>query len=253
MIEEPCQGANKAFSDSTAVPLTGVGPIVGIMMLETRFQRFPGDIGHPESQAYPCLYRTVDTATVARVVTARPLPSALIERFVDAGHELIAEGAALLATSCGFLHGEQQRLADALGVPVVSSALVLLPLVQSLHGSNGPVGVLTFDAHALSTRHLGAAVSHPVVVEGLHPSAYFRRVVSEDLIEADAVRMREDALLAARALARHAPSAVVLECTNLSPWRGDIRDALGGVAVFDIHDAIACCHSALGGDAATPC
>ena len=246
MVVEPHDGAKLLAAGMRADARSCTGPIVGVLMLDTRFPRFPGDIGHPESLPYPSLHRTIEAATVAEVVANRPLPDTLVERFIEEGRELVDAGAGLLVTSCGFLHAEQSRLADGVGVPLISSALVLLPLIQSLHGSRGPIGILTFDARALGERHLSGAGSIPIVIEGMQSSAYFHRVISEDLLEADASMMRADAVRAARALARHAPSAVVLECTNLSPWRNEIRDAFGGVAVFDLHDAIACCRGALG-------
>ena len=47
-----------------AVPL-------GVLMLQTRFPRPPGDIGHPASFDFPVLYRVVQGASAARVVRER--------------------------------------------------------------------------------------------------------------------------------------------------------------------------------------
>ena len=214
-------------------------PVVGVLMLDTRFPRFPGDIGNPASIAGPSRYRRVPRATVGRVVGARAVSASLLAAFVAAGHELVADGATLIVTSCGFLHAAQDALAHALPVPVATSSLVLLPRVHARYGGGGPIGVLTFDARALGPVHLGAARALPLVVQGMEDSAYFHAMIAEDRPDADRAGLERDAIRAARTLATRSPAAVVLECTNLSPYRNAIADALGGVPVFDLHDAIA--------------
>lgn len=218
-------------------------PLVGVLMLDTRFPRFPGDVGDPRSFAGRSLHRRVPRATVARIVAGEPPSAPLVDAFVAAGRALVADGAEVVVTSCGFLHAVQGTLARALPVPVATSALVLLETLHARHGARGPIGVLTFDARALGPVHLGAAAALPLVVEGLERSAHFHRVIAGDLPVADRAAMERDAVRAARRLARRAPAAVVLECTNLSPFRAAIAAALGGAPVFDLHDAIA----ALGG------
>ena len=213
-------------------------PVVGVLMLETRFPRFAGDIGGPGSLPYPTRHRAVPSASVGRVIDDAPLPPALLERFVVAGRELAAEGVSLLVTSCGFLHAAQETLARALPVPIITSSLVLLEQVHALHGGNGPVGILTFDARRLGARHLGAGARLRPVVQGMERSPHFHPVIAEDRVRADRGAMERDAIAAARQLARARPGAVVLECTNLSPYRAAIERALGGVPVFDLHDAI---------------
>ena len=213
-------------------------PVVGVLMLDTRFPRFLGDVGNPASIDGPSRHRRVPRATVARVVGAAPVSDELFAAFVAAGHALVADGASLIVTSCGFLHAVQDALAAALPVPVATSSLVLLPGVHARHGGDGPIGVLTFDARELGPAHLGAARALPLVVRGLEGSAHFHPVIAGDRPEADRAAMERDACDAARSLARHSPGAVVLECTNLSPYRDAIADALGGVPVYDLHDAI---------------
>ena len=50
---------------------TVYGACVGILMLETRFPRIPGDIGHAVTWPFPVLYKVVRGATAERVTTAR--------------------------------------------------------------------------------------------------------------------------------------------------------------------------------------
>ena len=46
---------------------TVYGACVGILMLETRFPRIPGDIGHAATWPFPVIYKVVRGATGERV------------------------------------------------------------------------------------------------------------------------------------------------------------------------------------------
>ncbi|MEC4688215.1 MAG: aspartate/glutamate racemase family protein, partial [Nitrospirota bacterium] len=100
-------------------------------MLNTRFPRPPGDIGNPETWPFPVRYEVVEPATVGRVVTADPPVDLLLAPFVAAGERLVAAGARAITTSCGFLALFQAELTQALPVPVMTSSLIQVPMVQA--------------------------------------------------------------------------------------------------------------------------
>ena len=89
------------------------GASVGILMLETRFPRIPGDIGHAATWPFPVLYKVVRGATGERVTTARANDNStgLLDAFLSAGAELVQDGADGITTSCGFLSIYQRELA----------------------------------------------------------------------------------------------------------------------------------------------
>jgi hypothetical protein len=87
---------------------------LGVLMLDTRFTRFVGDIGNPQSYDEPVLFEVVRGATVDKVVPARTPP--LIDDFIAAGERLIARGADAITTGCGFLvlnHVERRAILAA--------------------------------------------------------------------------------------------------------------------------------------------
>jgi len=220
---------------TAAVPAT---PCVGVLMLESRFPRPEGDIGNPRSWPCPTLYRTVAGAGVRQVASNAPLSPTLIARFVEAARALEADGADIVTTSCGFLADIQPQLAGAIGVPVVTSSLLLLPELHARLGPQRPLGVITFDARALACRGL-VRTRGPVLVEGLAPDGELCRVIADDLPRLDTARARADVLRAAHALKSRAPdlAAIVLECTNLGPYRQAVAEATG-VPVYDLRDAV---------------
>jgi len=98
------------------------GAKVGILMLETRFPRIPGDMGHAETWPFPVLYKVVPGASPRRVVCdgAR----GLLDKFLDAAEELVRLGADGITTTCGFLSLYQREIAAHVGVPVATSSLM---------------------------------------------------------------------------------------------------------------------------------
>ncbi len=219
--------------------VTAGRPRLGVVVLDTAFPRPVGDIGNPASFDWETRYRVVPGVTVPSVVTGDEVAAELVERLVDAVVALARDGVDLIATSCGFLGALQAELQRASRVPVLSSALCLLPLLRSVYGSGRPLGVITFDARVLSRRHFGPWFDEELVIEGLEQGSELHRVIAGNLPQMDTRAARADAVVAARRLLGHAPSvgAVVLECTNLAPYRAEIRAAIGR-PVYDINSAI---------------
>lgn len=197
--------------------------VLGVLMLDTRFVRLPGDIGHPATFSGAVRYAVVAGASPKRVV--REHDPALLAPFIDAARHLVDEHAAsAITTSCGFLVLWQQALQDALPVPVWTSSLLLLPDLPR-------AGVVTVDAAALGPEHLRAAGARAATpVEGLAPGCALQRTLLEDrAAELDVEDARQQVVDAAlRLLARDpALTDIVLECANMPPYAEAVRRATG--------------------------
>ncbi|WP_088279737.1 hypothetical protein [Ideonella sp. A 288] len=201
---------------------------LGILMLQTRFPRLPGDVGHPATWRMPVRRAVVAGASPQRVVRERS--AGLLQPFIDTARTLVDDGAAAITTSCGFLALFQHELQAALPVPVWTSSLLQLAELAPLRP-----GVITVDAQALSADHLRAAGAAPdTPVEGLAPGCSLQRTLLDDLPTLDERAAQADAVDAARRLLRRHPGlgALVLECTNLPPHAEAIRQATG----LPVHD-----------------
>src|ERR1700747_1966107 len=95
------------------------GARLGILMLETRFPRIPGDMGNGNTWPFPVLYKVVPGATPDRVV--RHKSQGLLNAFLDAGDGVVQLGPGGNATTCGFLALYQRELAENGRVPVAAS------------------------------------------------------------------------------------------------------------------------------------
>ncbi len=214
------------------------GATVGILMLEARFPRVPGDMGNALSWPFPVHYRVVRGASPDRVVRRRA--EGLLEPFVEAAKDLVATGADGITTNCGFLSLFQREIADAVGVPVATSSLMQIPTVQSLLPQGQRVGVLTVSKETLTPAHLqaaGVALDTPVV--GTEGGREFTRAILGNEPELDTEKSRLDLLDAGRELLDGHPEvgAIVLECTNMVPYAAELRRALG-VPVFSIYSFV---------------
>lgn len=207
---------------------------IGVLMLDTHFQRLPGDIGNGRTWPFPVQFRVVRGADPAAIVHGRP--EEFLEPFIAAALDLVACGVRGITTSCGFLALLQRELAEALPVPVATSSLLQAPLIEAMLPAGQQVGILTFAAEALTARHLAAVGVRPgTPVEGLPPDSLFRQVYGNRGGVSDVSRLEEEVVAAARALVERHPNigAVLCECTNLPPHSAAIAAATGR-PVFDI-------------------
>ena len=214
------------------------GASVGILLLESRFPRIPGDGGNAGTWPFPMLYRVVGGATPDKVVRDRD--GGIVEDFAAAARELVAIGADGITTNCGFLVLYQDRLAQACGVPVAASSLLQVPWVERLLPPGRRVGVVTVEAGSLTPRHLECAGARPdTPVEGTEGGAEFTRVLLGDELELDVGRAREEVIAAARRLVERNRDigAIVLECTNMPPYAAEVSRAVG-LPVYDFYSFV---------------
>ncbi len=217
---------------------TVYGATVGILMLETRFPRIPGDAGNAGTWPFPVLYKVVRGASPDHVV--RRAAEGLAERFIDAARELVADGADGITTNCGFLALFQNQLADAAGVPVASSSLMQVPMLQGLLPRGRRVGVLTISRADLTPEHLkasGAPMDTPIA--GTDEGREFSRAILDDEPTMDVDLARADLIDAGHQLIKEFPEtgAIVLECTNMVPYAADLRQTLG-LPVYSIYSFV---------------
>lgn len=218
---------------------TSAPGFIGLLRLDTRFPRPIGDVGNPNSYRFPVRERVVTGASAGRVV--RGDATALIGPFVAAGRELVEAGAVAVTTSCGFLAPFQREFAAALPVPVAASSLIQVGWLAAMLPPGRRVGVLTIDAEALGPAHLAAAGAPPdTPVAGLPPDGALASTVFGDLPTLDRARACAEVVEAGLRLRAATPGlgAIVLECTNLPPYRDALARAVG-VPIHDIGTLLA--------------
>lgn len=208
------------------------GMALGILMLDSKFARIPGDVGNATTYDFPVVFKIIDGAGGDRVLSGDP---SLLEPFLQGAKELEAAGCKAITTSCGFLAAFQKELAAAVNVPVFTSSLLQAELVSKMLRPDQVVGIITAHSGSLGEKHFaGAGIAHvPKVVIGLEDTFFLDAFNSPDgSYDTDDLR-REMVAHAKKLTAQHPEiGALVFECTNMPPFAAAVQEATG-LPVFD--------------------
>jgi|SRR5882672_6382730 len=222
------------------------GAPLGILMLEARFPRIPGDMGNATTWPFPVLYRVVRGASPEKVVLQGA--RGLLPDFIEAAQDLVRLGAEAITTNCGFLSLFQNELAAAVAVPVATSSLMQVRWVQATLPPGKHVGVLTISGSTLTPAHLesaGVPLDTPVVGTE-NGREFFRVLIKAEKDDMDIELARQDIVDAGKQLVARNPDvgAIVLECTNMPPYSAALQAEVG-LPVYDIYSMINWFHAGL--------
>lgn len=210
---------------------------LGILLLDTAFPRIPGDVGNELSYPFPVHLKSVQGATVQKVVyDADP---SVRELFIEAAQELADFGVAAVTSSCGFLSPIQKDVAGAVeNIPVFLSSLMQVPLAYVM--TQHMVAVITANAGNLTPIVLesaGITKDIPIVIAGLEDIPAFSDPILKDGSTLDRDIIEGEIVLVANQLMDAHPEigSFVFECHNLAPY-GQAVHRSTGKPVFDIID-----------------
>lgn len=211
-------------------------PPLGILMLEGKMADVPGCMACEATFPYPVVRKVVRGS---RTPLSAEEAWAMLPLYVEAARELEREGVAAITANCGLIALLQKELAAAVSVPVVTSALLMVPDLHRLVGGRR-IGILTFFIHAVGERNYNASGwssdDIPIALGGVgdsEPWLTFLRTkeVPPDLRE----QLTADLLAVVRGLLAEHPDigAFVSECTMLPACLQAVREEVG-MPVYDI-------------------
>lgn len=209
-------------------------PSLTVLQLDTVFPRIPGDVASEMTYRQPIVINKIPGASVETVISERP-DQYDIRPFEKACAQIKT---GLGVSSCGFLGYWQDHLNNLCGPPFVASSLSDLTLWQQ-HYEKDEIAILTFDAEVLSTplyQPLLAGFSGLVI--GMSTDMHLRQVISEDKSMLDQKKAEMEILdLLSDYLSQSNIKALVLECTNLPPYKSAIKEKFN-VEIYDILTSI---------------
>ncbi|HOO89672.1 MAG TPA: aspartate/glutamate racemase family protein [Syntrophales bacterium] len=212
------------------------GQAIGIIMLEARFPRIPGDIGNATTWDFPVVYEIVRGISPSMVVRREGFAG--LQNFIDAARNLEADGVRAITTSCGFLAPFQKELSNSVSIPVFTSSLMQVPLVYPMLKKGQKVGIITINAEALTEDHLAGAGADriPTVIYGMEGYPEFTPTIVGDGETLNMRHMQDEMIACGRHMLEDHPEvgAIVLECTNMPPYAAGLQEATG-LPVFDIY------------------
>lgn len=211
---------------------------LGILMLDTAFPRYEGDIGNPQTFDFPIVKKTINGAFPKELVEKDP--SSFLPKFIDAAIDLQAKGAKIIATSCGFLTPYQFELEKVLKIPVLTSSLYLWQNLQEKHKASGVVGIQTISKSSLTRRHLDAAgIPFDSPIGSTESFEHFTQQILNNSPTLDFEKSEKENVAAAQELASKNPNlaAILLECTNMPPYADAISKATN-LPVYSVNDGL---------------
>ncbi len=222
---------------------TNYGQDIGVLMLDTKFPRIPGDIGNARTyEGIPIRFKIVKGADAPKIMGKAPAEE-VMQPFIDAAKELEAEGVKAITTSCGFLAAYQRLLADAVDIPVFTSALMLAPLVHTMINKNKKIGIFTERDWNMTEEHFNnvgwSSKDIPVAVSGMLEGSKFPALFIDNGIEEDFDELQKCMEeITVRHMKNHPDTgAIIFECTNFGPWSKRVQE-IAKVPVFGINQLL---------------
>ena len=210
------------------------GEAIGILLLDTSVPFIPGDVANATTYDFPVRFQKVEGFTVARAIGKDPTA---YEALKAAAEDLVVQGVRAVTGDCGFMALHQERLAEALDVPVFLSSLMQIPFMLAVLGKTAKVGVITADSRSLDGDLLaavGVAERERLVTKGLQNKEAFYSFAIGETGTLDTEAVEAEVIEAGRRIVAgdHAVQALLLECSLLPPYAAALQAAVH-LPVFD--------------------
>lgn len=210
------------------------GQRVGILVFDQKSPRVPGDPGHSSTFDFQVCYEIIDGQFRELISGSDEIKIKLI----SAVKNLESKGIKAVIGDCGLMALYQREISACTSIPVLSSSLVLVPLIWNLIGRIGSIGIITGHSSLLNREHLkkvGITKDINIVIQGMEEEPHFCEVVINGGLDLNVDLMREDVLTATQKLLNRCNSirAILLECSNLATYSRYIHDKTD-IPVFDI-------------------
>lgn len=190
---------------------------------------------NPATFEFPTTYETVDGAFAPNVIRG---DSALEPTCIAAAQRLVERGAVAISSNCGFFIRYQAAVAASVKVPVVTSSLLLVPMLLRQLPSAAKLAIVTADSTQCTEDLLGlddVALRKKVVIGGIEGGKLWQNEMKIPVIPTDVADIESDVIrCVARLRAAHPETAAILfECTGFPVVTPKIR-RMTGLPVYDI-------------------
>lgn len=228
---------------------SGAGPILdwpaprslggfslGIICIDSHYPIIAGNVQHAATYRFPVLYGIVRGVRIEALLAGDP---ALEQPIIEAGRELIRQGARAIVGACGSFANYQRAALSAFGVPTCMSVLTQIPFLLSVLPADRSLGVY-FASKASFTERVRREcaitdehVQRLVMAEALSLPAF--RAFAASPSRLDVAGLSAELCDGVRAMLRENPSvgAILLQCSDLPPFAHAIQRACG-LPVFDV-------------------
>lgn len=215
------------------------GSLKGLEQLESLI----GNSTNPLTYPFPVLFNKVAGANYRSVLVS---PDArLVDPMLETAELMIEQGVKAIITSCGFNSIFQKELADALTVPVYTSALLQIPLIRASLGRKKLL-VITASKKDLKPEHfhaVGVTDMHGIEIYGMEEMPEWSKISRSPDKPLALEKVENEVISVAAAAKQEHPDlgAILLECTDLPPFADAVRKNLN-LQVYDLLTMVALIH-----------
>lgn len=228
-----------------------LSPFLGVLCWEEggspkgleQLESLPGNSTNPVTYPFPVLFEKVTGANYQSVLVAPDRN--LVGPMVKTAESMIGRGVRVIITSCGFNAIFQKDLANALPIPVFTSALMQIPFIRASLGRNKLL-VITASKQDLKPAHfnaVGITDMREIEIYGMEKMPEWSKIsltpdqpIALEKIENEVVSLAELAKKEHPDL-----GAVLLECTDLPPFADAVRKAID-LPVYDLLTMVSLIH-----------
>lgn len=183
-----------------------------------------GNVRNFATFEFPMIYKTAKGVVPECIMKKEP-DKGILPIILETAKDLERNGALAITTSCGFFAAFQRQIADSVSVPVFSSTLLLLPIIQKMIKSNQKIGVITANSEGLSEAHFKGvgAEKLPIALAGIENLPEWIKHLEEG--ECNLQKLTQEIAEVASKLVSENPDigAILLECTELPSFAYEIQ------------------------------
>lgn len=218
---------------------------VGILYLDNCwYPVIPGNVANLLTYDFPVQLKVVPDCNTASLLSG---DRSLLDSIIQVAKELEAEGARAICAACGFFGNFQDKVAEAVDIPVYLSSIIQVPWIKTGLKQSQKIGVLTAYADGLTEElyaSCGVTNSKDLVIKDLSKEDEFSTII-ENRGSFDNEKVRQEVVGAAISLVKDNPDigAILLECSDMPPYAADVQRAVG-LPVYDFISMINWVHFA---------
>lgn len=221
------------------------GHAIGIVGIEIYFPILPGSVVNATTYDFPVLFKVLRGVGPAELMSGDP---ALKKKVIEAGQELVRNGARAVVGAGGSFAYFQQAMVRALEVPTFMSILTQVPFILQSLAPSQRLGILYAVESAFTDRIMeecGIPDRDRLVIIGAQDGPEFSRLLRGEGVMDSAALESELVGLATQAVADHPDiGAFLLQCSEFPTYAHAIQNAVHR-PIFDMALLIAWLHRAL--------
>lgn len=222
-------------------------PIGIIYIDEVFYPMLPGNVVNAYTYDFPVRMRAVEGLDVPDLFN---MGESVYDHIMDACKKLEAEGVRAISSACGFFGNYQDKVAEAMDIPVAISSLVQIPWIAALLKKNQKIGVITADASSLhpgtfESCGVSKELQKRLVIKDAKQTKEFNCVIEQRGYWDNTVA-KQELVEKALEIVREFPDtgAILLECSDMPPYASAIQAEVQ-LPVFDFITLIKWLHSSV--------